>query len=150
MSNPSEWKMTSSERAIVEGAIGSATLDKARGQNTTLTMAYAAKGGHDPDSLTNLRSFQQKFAGANISNAVRAVAPQGDFNQAYTRWNMSHDELDRVQRAIGRAMLSKIEGAPATIQDIYKELGGHQPDALDALQKLDPHFAKANPASLRS
>lgn len=147
---PADWKMTAAERAIVEGAIGAAVLDKAQGHNITLPMAYTAKGGHDPDSLTHLRSFQQKFAAANVSTAVRAAVPQGDFNQAYNRWNMAHDELDRVQRAIGRAMLDKIGGAPATIHEIYREFGGHQPEALDALQKLAPLFAKANPAGLRS
>lgn len=145
-----QFTMTPENRAIVEATIGAATFDRLRGEATSLTSVYKAKGGHDPETLKHLSAHDAKFIAANVSKAAQTLAPHGDFKHVAASWSMSADQEALVHRSVGKAVLGKIEGSPVDMSSAYTQLGGNHPDAVKAFQAMDPLFARAQPQSLRS
>jgi hypothetical protein len=144
------WKISETDRPVLERAIGGASLDKLRGFKSTLADLYRAVGGVDATSAQTLASFDKGFRKLDLANAEGIKAAIGDFKNAYKKWDMSSYELTIVKRAMGRAILSKLEGKPQSMTDCYKALGGNEPETLEAFRKLDPIFAKGNPGRLAS
>ena len=142
------WNLTTADRPIVEHAVGVASFDKLRGYNTSLVQAYKALGGKDAESHKFLGEYDRGFSTVDLSAATKELAPSGDFHQLYRKWNMSSHELTMVQRAIGEAILLKIEGHPKSMSDCYKALGGHNHEALEALNTVYPMFEKGKPEQL--
>ena len=145
-----EFSMTPEDRAVVEMTIGAATFDKLRGLATSLTSVYKAKGGADPETLNHLEAYDLKFMASNVSKASQTLAPHGDFEHLVASWSMSAQEQALVHRAIGKAMLSKIEGSPMDMGAAYVQLGGDNIDAAKAFNAMTALFAGAQPHSLRS
>ena len=157
---PSDWKISNTDRPILEGAIGAATIDRLRGLNTGLVNSYKAMGGQDQTTAEVLQSYEQTLSSADFAKAATTVVPDGSFRSKYQEWDMSTPEFAKVARAVGASILAKVQGGlggagggPAKVQGglggagggpakNYEQLGGKQPQAKDALQKANGLLAK--------
>jgi len=142
------FDIAAEERPVVEAAIGSATIDKLRGEQASLIDAYNALGGQNQASMDALCQYQAGFSSMDVSSAVSALSGEGDISATFA--DIPAIELSLVERAIGAAVLGKLEGNPTLMSEAYSRIGGDSPQSFAAFRQVDPLFARGDPQRLAS
>lgn len=70
----SKWSVPNGELALVERTIGNAYLARLKGQTQTLSAAYTALGGKDPQSQSVFKTLDSVWQKLDVSNALAAAS----------------------------------------------------------------------------
>src|SRR5947207_809911 len=72
------------------------------------------------------------------------------FNNAAAAIRASAEEQVRIERALGRALLAKLQGHRGDLMAAYQEIGGSDPAVRAILGDLNGEFAKINVAQVKN
>lgn len=120
------------QQAIVERAIGSAVLEKLRGEADLPSEIYQIRGGRDQEVLEMLRKLDTAWPDADFSHALRAVEASnvGSFAEVYGLLGENEDERSLIERTIGLGVLSRMNDKDSDLTDVYRSLGGCDPTSI--------------------
>ena len=77
------------------------------------------------------------------SRMIRPDRIDGSMIRVFAAIRKGEDEQERVERALGRALIKKVGGTACSLVSCYEEIGGKDPGVLTMLQgELDNQFQK--------
>jgi hypothetical protein len=132
--------LPAAELPLIERTVGSAVIDRLRGNTTSLTQTYEAIGGTNPTTERAMQAVDGVFKSSANPSAAQAVAGKegvGSFGAAWGKWDIPSGELALVERAIGNAYLSRLKGGKETLSAAYTAVGGDDPQSQSVFKSLD-------------
>lgn len=146
-----KWGLEQPEEAIVEGAIGAFVFDKLRGNATSLTSEYKARGGNNEISLRYLSAADSQLASISFAPAEELIVQAhsgSSFCETFQAWEVSNQELALVERTIGRAYIQKLHGHSGDLNAVYTSLGGSNPQSKQSFKAVKHLWNKLNPSGM--